>query len=204
MSSTNPKDILTTLHLIRAGLASGLLSKEEVIDWADKIVTKDEHPDILFIDLAMSSRKNTGDVLHYINDYLNFESMAVQGRPLLGLLFNRFEKGQISLDQAVTKLFRLKFEAVFNEREVGYIYSIDNDYDCAKDGIYGSLLSVQQDLVKFLSWYKDFSIDNYEEWDKFNKIVDLKLEEDYQLQLQKSEKYRRDKKGKTKPWWKFW
>src|SRR5690349_2745289 len=117
MPSTNPKDILTTLHLIRAGLASGLLSKEEVIDWADKIVTKDEHPDILFIDLAMSSQKSPGDVLHYINDYLNFESMTVQGRPLLGLLFNRFEKGQISLDQAVTKLFRLKFEAVFNERE---------------------------------------------------------------------------------------
>ena len=39
----------TTLHLIRAGLVSGLLTKKEVIDWADNIITLDEQPDIFFI-----------------------------------------------------------------------------------------------------------------------------------------------------------
>ncbi len=197
MQSTNPNDILTTLHLIRAGLASGLLSKEEVIDWADKIVVKDEQPDIFFIDLAMSSSKSTNDIIHYINDLLNFDNPAVQARPLVGLLFKQFNNGQINLEQAVSKLFRLKFEAVFNEREEGYIYSLENDYDCAKHGIYGSLQIVQQDLEKFLSFYKDYSIDNYEDWANLDKVVDSKLEEEYQLRLQ-------DIKEETKRWWKFW
>jgi hypothetical protein len=64
MQSTNPQEIITTLHLIRAGLASGLLKKEEVIDWADNIITKDEQPDIFFIDLAMASSKTTNDIIH--------------------------------------------------------------------------------------------------------------------------------------------
>lgn len=204
MQSTNPKDILTTLHLIRAGLASGLLTKEEVIDWADKIITKDEQPDIFFIDLAMSSSKSTNDVIHYISDYLNFDNPAVQGRPLVGLLYHQYANGQINLEQTVSKLFRLKFEAVFNEREEGYIYSLENDYDCAKHGIYGSLQAVQQELEKFLAFYKDYSINNYEQWVDLDKAVDSQLEEDYQLQLQEAEKYRANQQEQTKPWWKFW
>jgi hypothetical protein len=193
---------LTTLHLIRAGLASGLLTKEEVIDWADKIVAKDERPDIFFIDLSMSSLRNTNDIINYISDYLNFDDPAVQGRPLVGLLFKQYNNGQINLDQAISKLFRLKSEAVFNEREEGYIYSLENDYDCAKHGIYGSLQIVQQDLEKFLTFYKDYSIDNYGDWGDLDKVVDCKLEEEYQLKLQEAEKYKAD--IETKPWWKFW
>ena len=95
-------------------------------------------------------------------------------------------------------------EEEFNEKEEGYIYSLENDYDCAKHGIYDSLQIVQQDLEKFLSFYKDYSIENYDDWASLDKVVDSKLEEDYQLQLQESEKYRADIKEGTKPWWKFW
>lgn len=59
-----PEDISPTQHLIRAGLASGLLTKEEVIDWADKIITNDKQPDIFFIDLALSSSKSVNDLIH--------------------------------------------------------------------------------------------------------------------------------------------
>jgi hypothetical protein len=204
MQSTNPKNISNALHLIRAGLASGLLTKEEVIDWADKIITRDAQPDIFFIDLAMSSSKSTNDVIHYIGDYLNFENPTVQGRPLVGLLYNQYSSRQIDLERAISKLFRLKFEAVFNEQEEGYIYSLENDYDCAKHGIYGSLYTVQQELEKFLSFYKDYSIDNYDQWNDLGKIVDIKLEEDHQRQMQQAEKYGTAQKEPTKPWWKFW
>src|SRR5688500_726949 len=155
MKSTNPKDILTTLHLIRAGLASGLLTKEEVVDWADKIITKDEQPDIFFIDLALSSSKSRNDIIYYFNDYLNFENPAIQGRPLLGLLYKQYKNKEFTIEQTVGKLFRLKFEAIFTEREEGYIYPIDNDYDCAKDNIYGTMEDVQKEVDKFLSFYKD-------------------------------------------------
>jgi len=204
MQSTNPKDILTTLHLIRAALASGLMRKEEIIDWADKIITKDEKPDIFFIDLALSSSKNTNEILHYFNDYLNFENPAINGRPLLGLLYREFKNGHYNLEQAVAKLFRLKFEAIFNEKEEGNIYSIDDAYDLAKHNTYGTLNDVENELIQFLSLYKDYSIDNFEQWQSLDKILDLKLEQDYERHLEEVKKYNSVKNESKRSWWKFW
>jgi hypothetical protein len=192
---TNQKDILTTLHLIRAGLASGLLTKEEVVDWAGKIVSKEEQPDIFFIDLALSGSKNANDVIRYFSEYLNFDNPTVHGGPLLGLLFKQYNSKQFSLEQTLSKLFRLKYEAVFNEREESYIYSLENDYACARDEIYGTIGDVQLELEKFLEFYRDYSIEVYERWHDLDKVVEQKQEEDYQL------RYRRET---TRPWWKFW
>jgi hypothetical protein len=174
---TNPKDVLQTLHLIRSGLASGLLSKEEVIEWADKIITNDDQPDIFFIDLALLSSKSPSDILHYFNDYLNFENAVIKGRPLLGLLFKRFSNNDWTLEETVVKLFKLKFEAIFTEREEGCIYSIDNDFDCAKDNVYGTLENVNDDITKFLNVYKDYSFDNFEQWQDLDVTVESKLDE---------------------------
>jgi|SRR5687768_7693684 hypothetical protein len=201
MQLTNPKDILTILHLIRSGLASGILTKEEVVDWADKIVSKEEQPDIFFIDLVLSSSKSTNDVIRYFSEYLNFDNPTVQGRPLLGLLFKQYKSEQINLEQTFSKLFRLKYEAIFSEREEGYIYSIESNYACARDEIYGTIGEVQNELEKFLGFYKDYSIEGYEQWHDLDKVVELKLEEDYQLQQQQYKEYLR---GATRPWWKFW
>ncbi len=176
MQSTNPKDIFTTLHLVRAGLVSGLLTKEEVIDWADKIITKDEHPDIFFIDLALSSSKSRNDIIYYFSDYLNFENPAVQGRPLLGLLYQQYKSKQLNLEQTVRTLFRLMNEAIFTETEQGFIYSIDNDFDLAQDNIYGSIEKVQKEAERFLEYYKDYSINNFEQWHYLDKKIDDILE----------------------------
>ena len=205
MQSTNPKDILTTLHLIRAGLASGLLTKEEVIDWADKIITKDEKPDIFFIDLVLSSLKSKNDIIHYFSDYLYFENPAVRGRPLLGLLYKQYKTGQINLEQTTSKLFRLKLEAIFNEREESHIYWIDNEYDCAKHKIYGTIEDVQTQLDNFLILYKDYSLDNYAQWHDLDKYVDFKLEQEYRLQQEKVNMNSQNTAMENRrPWWKFW
>jgi len=190
---------------MRAGLASGLLSKEEIIDWAYKIIAKDDEPDIFFIDLALSSSKSTGDILHYINDYLNFEKPTVDGRPLLGLIYKEYKSGRFSLEKTVTTIFRLKFEAIFTDKEEAFIYSIDDLYDCAKNNIYGTIEDVQKELEKFLSFYKDYSIDNFAHWKALYIEVDNKLEKDYLNQKELVELNKQSLALKNdKPWWKFW
>jgi hypothetical protein len=204
MQPTNPKDILQTLHLIRAGLSSGLLTKEEVVDWADKIIMKDEQPDIFFIDLALSSSKSINDVSHYFNDYLNFENPTIQGRPLLGLLYKQFSSKQLTLEQTVGKLFRLKFEAIFTEREEGYIYSIDNNFDCAKHNIYGTIESVYAEVEKFLNFYKYYSLDSFEQWQGLDLKVESKLDEDVNFREEQERIGQTILQKVDKPWWKFW
>jgi hypothetical protein len=189
---TNPKDILNNLHLNRAGLASGLLSKKEVINWADQIIAKDEQPDIFFIELALLNSKSTNDILHYFNEFLNFENPSINGRPLLGLLYKQYKNGVLSLEQTVSKLFRLKFEAIFTNREESYIYSIDNDFDCAKDNIYGSIEDVQNELEKFLSFYIEYSISNFDQREKLDKHVEEMIDKDYQHQEYLAEQHKKN------------
>lgn len=179
---TNPKDIIQLLHFIRSGLASGLINKEEIVDWADKIITRDEKPDIFFIDLALSSSKSKNDILHHFNDFLNYENPEIQSRPLLGLLYKQYITKQINLSQTISRLFQLKFEAKFTEKEEGYIYSLHNDYDCAINDIYGTIFDVEVELHKFLSFYKNYSIDNFEEWKSLDLTVESEIDKDIERQ----------------------
>jgi hypothetical protein len=205
MESTNPRDILTTLRLVRAGLASGLLTKEEVIDWADNIITKDEKPDIFFIDLALSSSKSKNDIIHYFNEFLNFEKPVVQGRPLLGLLYKQYKSEQLNLEQTVRILFGLKSEAVFTRTEESFIYSIDNEFDLAQDNIHGSIENVRAKNERFLEIYKDYSINNFEQWPNLDKNVEVILGIEQQRQIELYQMLQAAQQVKNeKPWWKFW
>jgi hypothetical protein len=49
--------------------------------------------------------------------------------------------------------------------------------------------------------YKEYSLNNFLEWDNLNQSVDIKLEEEYQLKQVNIQKAGIEKE---KPWWKFW
>ena len=198
-----PKNLIPSLHLIRAGLVSGLLTKKEIISWADKIIIQELEPDIFFIELSLQNSKETGAILHYINDYLNFDDPFIEGRPLLGLLYKEYKSGRLNLEQTVITLYRLKYEVVLTNREESYIYSIDNDYECASQNIYGTLNEVQNELDNFLGIYKEYSFENFEDWEKLGKIADVTLEQNYQQQKVKT-KIAKPGIVIQKPWWKFW
>ena len=176
MENTDPKEILNVIHQLRAGLSTGLLKKEEVIDWAEQIVSKDKTPDIFFIDLLLSSSISTNDISHYIGNYLNFETPTVSGRPLLGLLFKRFSSGELTLNKTVITLYELKNETVLSDRETAFVYNIVNDYDLARDGIYGTLKDIERQLENFLSKYADYTFDNYEKWNDLDTAIENKFE----------------------------
>ncbi|MCR5889816.1 hypothetical protein LRS06_18985 [Hymenobacter sp. J193] len=210
MQSTNPKSILPTLHLIRAGLASGMLTKEEIIAWADKIVLQEEQPDIFFIDLALLSSRSKHHLIEYFGDYLRFDSQRAQGGPLLGLLYQKYTNCTLNLEQTVAALERLCREAVFTDTEEWFIYRID-DFEAAQANIYGSVENIQQDVEHFLKFYQGYSLENIENWADLKQQVARLLEDERQLLEHEWRKQQMlaDIKAASveadgKPWWKFW
>jgi len=204
MLTTEPNDIRPLLHLLRAGLASGLLSKAEVVDWADAIITRDEQPHVFFIDLAMSSNKSVNDIIHFIADFLDFETAVISGRPLLGMLFRKYRTNQLDLLQTVEKLFALRHEASFTEQEMDNIYSLEHQFDAAIHGVYGSVQAIESEVAEFLSFYEAFDLGDYPNWPMHELDVDKRLDQFDGRQDQKAAMSTKPVVSKQRPWWKFW
>ncbi|GGK89588.1 hypothetical protein ACD591_21185 [Rufibacter glacialis] len=99
----DPKEYKELLTLFKAGLASGLISKEEVTTWADKIILKDEEPDIFFIELSLVNSNN--DCISYLGNFLKSDSLA-NGKAILGLLYKRLVEGE-ELERIVRTMYNL-------------------------------------------------------------------------------------------------
>jgi len=204
MPNTDPNEIRPLLHLVRAGLAGGLLSKEEVVDWADLIITRDEEPHVFFIDLAMSSNKSVNNIIHFIADFLDFDTAVVSGRPLLGMLYRQYRTNKLDIVQTVDKLFALRYEASFTEQEMDNIYSLEHQFEAAFHGIYGSVQEIELAVAEFLSFYEGFDLGNYPDWSKVELSVDQKIDQLNDRQNQHVPISEKPMVSKPQPWWKFW
>ena len=58
MPQVKPTDFPLLLEVFRDGLALGLISKEEVIAWADQIIIEEDEPDYFFIEVSLSHNTN--------------------------------------------------------------------------------------------------------------------------------------------------
>ncbi len=181
--------------MFKVGLASSLISKEEVTKWADEIITQEAEPDIFFIELSLIKSKSEG--VSYLGSFLDSDSLA-NGKAILGLLYKRLIEGQ-ELERIVRTMYNLKDEVDFTELEKGYIYQIDDGFDLANTKVYGSLDIVRNETLDFLALYADYSIENHTSWSELNKRVVSDLEEMNRTEREKN------LKEQKKPWWrKLW
>lgn len=201
---TNPENILQVLHLIRSGLASGIIKKEAIIDWAENIITVDKEPDIFFIDLFLLSTKSKNDLIQFFSKYLNYEKPFVKGRQLLGLLYIQYNNNEINLGETLSKLLRLRYEALFTDEEEEYIYTLENNYDAAINCKHITIEEIEIELSDFLKIYKSYSSVNFENWNDY----DLLIESEIDLAIKKHQNqiaiYNEYFLNRNKQWWKFW
>ena len=101
MKTTNPKDFIELLEVFSIALTNGLLDKNEVIKWADHIITNDNEPDIFIIELSLCGHKNINDIVSLLNEYIGQEKPQVSGRVILGFLYRQFLAGHITLRKVV-------------------------------------------------------------------------------------------------------
>jgi hypothetical protein len=166
---TNPKKILPLIKFASSALELGLITKDEVIDWADKIVTEEDIPDIFFIDLSLSSSKDRYFVLSYLHYMLAFEAVEACGRPLLSLLHKWFKNGKYNLPQTIMILSSVKYHGSLTIEETNWVYDLEEQWD------YDTIENVHKALTAFLSIYEGYSLFNYEGWPEIDKTIEAKL-----------------------------
>ncbi|HLP04237.1 MAG TPA: hypothetical protein VK152_02300 [Paludibacter sp.] len=205
VTTTNPRDFIELLEVFSIALTNGLLDKEEVIKWADNIITQDEEPDYFIIELSLCGHKSINDIVSLINEYVGQDKPKISGRIFLGLLYRAYLTGHIKLDKVTRAIYWIVWEDRLTEDEKSLIYGIDEDYDCAIDGIYGSVEIVEKEVLRFLEIYKDFQIDNFDDWKEIDITIEPKVIQLSDLVRQENKIIITTQTEQTKKiWWKFW
>jgi hypothetical protein len=84
------------------------------------------------------------------------------------------------------------------------MYRID-DYDGAEEGVYGTEEEVRRKTHRFIETYKEFHLDNFNDWAEINKTIDCKIQELIALETKEQEESKQSPlKLTNNKWWKFW
>ncbi len=205
MKTTNPSDFKELFQVFYLALSNGLISKKEAIDWADNIIKNDDEPEYFIIELSLSGHKSINEVLSLISDYCGPEKSNIAGRVILGILYAQYITEQISLKKLAIQISRQVWKPMFTDIEKSFMYGLDDCYDLAINGTYGTIEDFRKNTVRFIEIFKDLNINNFSEWEKISEQIDQKIDA-LVLAIKKEEKHSAQlyEIYKNKKWWKLW
>ena len=205
IKTTNPKDFIELLEVFSIALTNGLVDINEVIKWADNIIINDKEPDFFIIELSLCGHKKTIDIVSLLNEYIGQEKPQISGRVILGFLYRQYLAGYITLKKVVGSINWIVWQADLTDEEKSLMYGLDEDYDCAEEGIYGTIEEVEKETLRFLEIYNEFQIDNYKDWKKIDATIESKIKVLSEIVKRENEEIIKLQAAKTKrKWWKLW
>lgn len=205
MKTTNPKDFIELLEVFSIALTNGLLDKNEVIKWADNIIVNDNEPDFFIIELSLCGHKSLNDIVSLLNEFIGQEKTPVSGRVILGFMHRQYLAGKITLRKVVGAVNWIVWQADLTDEEKSFMYGLDEDYDCAEEGIYGAVEAVEKETLRFLEIYKDFQIDNFKDWKFLDSKIDKKIKVLSEIVKKENDEFIQNQNRVTqRKWWKIW
>ncbi len=177
----NNKNYRTYLQVFSIALANGLMSKTEIIAWADKILEEENDFDDIVIELSLSKSKSTDEVVTMLNRYLDFKFGKLSARIALGMLHKLYDSRQISFKDAYEILCWLAWETELTQEEKEAITLIELDYQCAEDEVFGTMEDVETSVSDFLNIYREFELYNFDTAKKLSENIDKRINEIFYL-----------------------
>lgn len=205
VQTTNIKEYIELIEAFHIGLSNGLLDKQEVVKWADKIIEQDDEPDINVIELSLCGHQSVNDIVSLLNEIVGYPRPPISGRVILGLLYNNYKNGKVTLEKVAGSMNWIIWQSELTDDEKSFMHGIDDMYDLAVSGTFGTVEDFEMDTLRFIEIYKDFRIDNFEEWKAIDSIIDEKVKHlSVIVDADNKERMEKYSKKNRKPWWKFW
>ena len=128
MTMPDPSDQVMT-SLLAFGLLRGLVSRTDVVEWADRIIARRDQPPAWLLDLSMSAQLHLLDVVSLLNN-AGAEIDPVQlCRGILSLLPDMSEDNFAELERRAEAIYLLVFDAV----QGNWSYPILSEADGVRD-----------------------------------------------------------------------
>ncbi|MFJ5789720.1 hypothetical protein ACIP9G_06480 [Lysinibacillus sp. NPDC093197] len=148
-------EIKVMAEVYRLGITIGYFTIKDVIDWADAIIEKLEHPPVELIDISLSSKAKPNDICSLLHSFYGSPYNDSPLQILLGMLSCEYTYSK-NLGEVASMLFRLIDYIQLEERAewiLKEILHLSDAYFLAEQKIYGDLQAVENDIKKFLQLF---------------------------------------------------
>jgi hypothetical protein len=175
MSQLKPSNFPLLLEVFREGLLRGLISREEIVAWADEIIKADDEPDYFFIEISLSNDVN--NLLEILNEYVIASKSIIPSRVILGLVYQKLADQTIGVKKVLDVLNKINSDSKITSFEKDNIYYLDDQRDyIIYSGNDPDYIEITNSTMKFVSYYTGFTLNNYNSWTGINQQVEEQLE----------------------------
>jgi hypothetical protein len=141
---------------LAVGFELGLYSRDDVAEWVPEAVDRvDVLPDPL-LELTTLKGKQDVDIVTLLYQLGPARRPAERARDRFAVLHELLTTNRINLGDAARQMYRIALEDLSPDDEGGEYFaclSLDDQYDLARDGTYGTLDDVRRGVVDFLQRY---------------------------------------------------
>jgi hypothetical protein len=153
-----------TAEVLRIALCCSCCQREDIIDWADRIIEINSDPDYYFIEISTSGSSHILDLIN------NLKKMSIGSnhysalRTVLGRMYEIASKEKQKLAIFASGLYQIAIENQYDlPNDLLFCNGVEDEYSLAHSGIYGNLADVEKDFINSLKihWHKNSSTDNW-------------------------------------------
>lgn len=159
------------LEVFYWGLKWGLITKAEVVKWADEIIIAEAEPDYFFIELSLS--KDIIASIGLVRNQMNLDNEPVVCRVLLGIIYYKLSNNVIELQKAAIIMDKIALHNTLTSYERGSLYQFSDEEQEAFRQEHFETLRIE--ILEYLSDYKSFTLDNYNTWPSINEQIETLL-----------------------------
>ncbi|NDI37261.1 protein kinase [Chengkuizengella sediminis] len=155
----NNIQLLTGIY--RLGSGCGLWSKEEIIKLCDMVIEANENIPYEIIEVSLMSKSKIDDIEGKLFELSHVIDEEYAVRSVLSVCNEKIKLDQIKIEDSIKCTTRLLVHTGLSlEKNYYDLYSMDDDYDLAKDGIRFNLTEVVdfylEELDKYSKYFKEF------------------------------------------------
>ena len=150
----------TEADVLRCGYDVGFFDKSDIERWADCQITAIDNPPTELLDLSMVRQTHPIDVMNLLRT-LGAVDPATTIQIQIGFLGLLREKHKINTQLAIRGLWALVHESGITQEEESQIYYLDDGFDLAITGTYGTIHDIERDLNDFVSPYAKRLVQQY-------------------------------------------
>jgi hypothetical protein len=153
--TTEPFPLAIKAALLCCGYKIGYYKDSDIESWAVRQIDTLDEPPLALIELMTVRDKYPIDVMNLLKSLGGVLTPSAMVDAQIGFLGLLYDSKRITVNRAIGGLFKLVHDAGVTDEQQSMIYWLDDRYDLAVAGTYGTIEQVESELNSFMQPYRE-------------------------------------------------